>query len=536
MQLSSFYRLNTGLAALLVAGAALGATALAEAPKPSKNPQPVVRLPLEALGFPGFSKNFIDAGASMLTVHFADDDHLLLTYSLRGLVERTAEDVPDDEPRAVAALLIETRTGKVVARARWHLHDHGQYLWNLGGGRFLLRVRNSLRAIAPLENLASGNAFREMPMLRLNGKLDQILVSAEGDLLTVETSPFPKKAEPRPPGAVTFSHNETAPPPPSEQINFIRVVGKGTEESPLVAVNAGVTRARGPGQIPVNGRGYLFAAQANRAGNWNVQFDGFGGGDPVKLAPVNSSCPPRFQFVGLGQFVAFTCRGAEDRFMLSSFDFVPRETWEEPFSGPIAFPYFVSAPRSGRFAFSRELTDTALLPGAAASPFAANGGTDVPATRTQEIRVYQAESGDLLLKVVGSPSLKAGQDFDLSSDGMSALVLRNGAIEVYHLPELKKEDRDDLAEVKAHDPAVVTADRLEVRRVMKHAAAAEEPPVDTASANGAVAPSSGVAAPAGSAPAEANTIVNGDAPVMPHRSAPSLLTPGETPDSATSPK
>ena len=287
------------LAVLLCAGT-LGAYGLAP-----KTPQPAKRLTLESLGFPGFSKSFLEAGATMFTASFVDDDHLLVTYSLRGLVDRSPEDSPDDEPRVVAALLVEINSGKVLARARWHLHDYSQYLWPLGRGRFVLRVRSSLRALAPMQNLASGNAFREMPLLHVDGKLDAVIASTEGDLLTVESSPLPKKPEKKAGAAVTFSDSAAGPVQPVEQISFLKVIGSGTVESPLQLVAAGGAHSRSPGNIPINGRGYLYASQEGRAGNWSVQFDGFDGGAPIRLAPVLSSCPPHFEFVGLGQFTNY---------------------------------------------------------------------------------------------------------------------------------------------------------------------------------------------------------------------------------------
>ena len=50
------------------------------------------------------------------------------------------------------AVLLELPTGKVLARTTWRLHDHAQYLWNLGHGHFLLRIRDTLTTFAPLAN------------------------------------------------------------------------------------------------------------------------------------------------------------------------------------------------------------------------------------------------------------------------------------------------------------------------------------------------------------------------------------------------
>src|SRR5665213_1459654 len=120
--------------------------------------QPAVRLQLADLGVPGVPQFLQGQGASLLTVHFVDPTHLLLTYNLRDLVERIPGDPPGDTDRGVGALLLELPSGKVLARTRWHLHDYGQYLWSLGNGRFLLRMHSTLTSIAPLADLAAGDA------------------------------------------------------------------------------------------------------------------------------------------------------------------------------------------------------------------------------------------------------------------------------------------------------------------------------------------------------------------------------------------
>src|ERR1700712_4500981 len=150
-------RLRAAALACLFALPSFGAHALPRAP------QPTLKLKLTALGFPGVPQALQEAGASMLTVHFVDGTHLLVTYSLRGLVERIPGDPVSDDDRAVAGLLVGIPRGKGLARTRWHLHDHGQYLWSLGNGRFLVRMRSTLIAVAPLANLATADPFHQIP-------------------------------------------------------------------------------------------------------------------------------------------------------------------------------------------------------------------------------------------------------------------------------------------------------------------------------------------------------------------------------------
>ncbi|MDQ2924702.1 MAG: hypothetical protein M3R43_03990 [Acidobacteriota bacterium] len=496
--------------------------------------QPVLKLKLTDLGYPGVSRALLDAGASMLTVHFVDDQHVLLTYSLRGLVERIPGDPPTDDDRAVAALLLELPSGKLLARTRWHLHDHGQYLWPLGGGRFLLRTRSTLVAVAPLANLATPEPFWQMPFAHSPDVVDAVLVSPEGDLVTLETSP-PRKP-PHPPGPVNLMNSpaEKEPEPP-ETFHFLRVAGNGSPESPVQSVSAGTVKTSSVGLLPVNGRGYLFAKSEKRS-RWAMNFDSFDG-ETRKLSSVDSSCAPRMQFVSPSQFVVFSCRGTDEKIMISEFNFTAHETWEEPLSGSTPYAHFAFAPSAGRFAISRIVaTTTPPSTGTALAPLGSIGEPLDPLT-TQEVRIYQAESGDLLMKLGCVPVARSAQNFDLAPDGLSALVLRNGVIEVYELPPLSARDKQDLAEVQQHEPPVPHTSKVRLRMLLADAADAStesEPALaQVQSAQPAVVPvaPASIQASAGAA-SQNNASANAGDVQDTRRKPPSLLSPGEAADDA----
>jgi len=512
-----------------------------------RGPQPAVTIQLADIGFQGVPQALVEAGASMLTVHFVDNTHLLVTYGLRGLVERIPDDPPDDNDCAVGAVLVDLPTGKVLARARWHLHDHGQYLWSLGNGRFLLRIRSTLTAIAPLANVDSKDPFEQMPFVHVPGVIDAVLVSPEGDLVTVEAS-SPRK--PRPEHPVLMVHDDEPKETPHEVFYFVRAMGTGAAGSPVRAVAAGSVRTASVGLLPVNGRGYLFAESEKRI-RWNMQFDSFDG-DTRKLTYVDSSCPPRMQFVSPSQFVVFSCRGSDEKIMISAFNFAARETWEELLGGSTPFAHFAFAPQSGRFALSRTVS-MASMPMSSLGPGALTtigsvGGFSDPSS-TQEVRIYQVESGDLLLKLSCVPVSPGGQNFDLSADGMSVLVVRNGAIEVYKLPAPSEQDKKDLEAMRALEPPMPHTENVKLTRMLA-GAPIEEPPVSTAESTQPAAPKPvaapaakvdeaaatsaplPAAAPAASAPANpAGDAMATAGDVETHRKPPSLLNPGETIDS-----
>ena len=506
-------------------------------------PQPTVRLSLTGLGIPGVPQFLQGAGASLLTVHFVDSTHLLVTYNLRDLVERIPDDPPGDSDRTTAALLIELPSGKVLARTRWHLHDYGQYLWNLGNGRFLLRMHSTLTSFAPLANLASGDAFRQTPFVEAPGVIDAIIVAPEGDLITVESSPPPKPKPP--PGPVTFLNSGDPEPHPPENVFFVRISGTGAPDSPIVAATAGAVKTGRAVALPLNGRGYL-SVTSEKHMRWTMQFNSFDGA-VRKLSYVDSSCSPWMQFVSPSQFLVFSCRGADDKILLSAFDFSPQEMWEEPMgtSSPSGFLY---APQAGRFAIGRITTISTPMSVSSPGVFGFSrqgpllGASDDPTT-TQEMWVYQVESGDLLIKLPCTPVSRTGQNFDLAPDGLSAVIVRDGAIEVYNLPPLSKQDKKQLAEVQGMEPPKPISSAVNLRLLVhpvedtEDAATTPSPASkpQTPPAAATPPPAASVAkapvAPALSAPAApTNSAANvGDVPEV-RRKPPSLLNPGETVD------
>lgn len=541
---SPVYRRSTplrSLARLLLAAPllCLGLTAHA-----ARNPQPAIRLKLEDLGIPATSQILQASGASVLGAYFVDNTHLLVTYGLRGLVERIPDDPPEHNDRAVAAILVELPTGKVLARARWHLHDYYRYIWPLGNGRFLLRIQSRLVAIAPMSNLASGDAFHQMPFIRPAGNIDAILISPEGDLVTVETSPIRRRlpkpnlntpatsttpaaasaaAAPAPPTPAPAQDNAPDPAPSGPvDFFFLRVAGAGTVEEPIYAISAGTLKSPTIGVLPINGRG-LLSARSRKKNLWTMQYDGIDG-DSRKLSDVNSSCPPTMQFLGSSDLLVFSCRGADDRILISEFNFLNHEMWEEPMPGANNFGLFAFAPQAGRFALSRTvMTVSPQQPGVAVT---GEGGSST----SQDIRVYQSESGDMLLKLTPNPTAPAGQNFDLSTDGMNFLVITDGSIDIYKLPALTTNDKRDLADLTPVEPPVAKNTFIDVRRLLRHAAEDSLDPIPAVVGDADRGIIIATTPPTGAPVSPSGVVVNGDA--QGHRPPPTLLNPGEKPEFA----
>ncbi len=489
-------------------------------------PPPALRLPLSDFGFPGYVNSLLRQGASMTTLHMLDSTHLLLTYSLRSLVKRLPGDDANDSDREVAAVLVLLPEGKVLARAKWRLHDHGRYLWNVGHGRFVLRSGESLSLLAPLQALAAGRD----PLLRTAlphrpGLPALIEGSPDGRMITVEVAADKDAAH--------DDGGDAQHKPRHFVLEFLRVQeGDQPTESTSVSI-AGVVGAPGLLHLAMDGDGYLWPEDARR-GRWTISFNEFGGKQQT-LAPVMSSCRPRLNLLSRNEFLVETCRGSDQAPMLASYGFDGHENWQESFGENLQPPTLSIAPAAGRFALSRL---------AAYSGGSGVSGVGSDETMSQEIRVYQTESGDMLLRVPCAPVVRSAENFDLSPDGRTLAVLAPETLDLYHLPDLTAQDRKDLAEAETMTPPTGSGPVL-LSRITHPVGAPPETPDANEGADAAPAPSpSGAAAapvsaqasrPAGQSPvtpAASSAGADGAAGATP-RKPPTLLNPGERPESKT---
>lgn len=507
----------------------------------AKPPVPSLRLPLGALGFPGYTVAMMHAGASMATVHLLDKSHLLFTFSLRTLVPRLPGDDDNDSDRLVAGEVIEIPTGKILARTQWHLHDHGRYLWSVGHGVFVLRSGDDLSTFAPMRGLGNGTAFQRTALPHRPGHPELVTGSPDGEIVMLELQHQSEQEE---------ASRDEQPKRKHTVIEFYRIEVPKVAADPVELKSAGVVGSPGLLHLALDGDGYLWAEDGRR-NHWSVLFDEYEG-KAQDLVAVDSSCSPRMELMSRGEFLLMSCGLNDAAQMLSAYGFDGHENWREVFGESLQPPTFVAAPMVGRFAMSR------LTASGGGPPIAGMANDD--ATLVQEVRVYGTESGDLLLDVPCSPVLRSPENFDLSADGRTLAVLGRDSINLYTLPELTARDRKDLVEVQAmlppesHGP--VNLRRITRPIVAEQAVASEEttapqPPLpnpadaavvgvggplpttggsDVSRAKPAVAVAGQGTSPSqGTGHGPVNGDAVGDADGTP-RKPPTLLTPGETPE------
>jgi hypothetical protein len=111
------------------------------------------------------------------------------------------------------------------------------------------------------------------------------------------------------------------------------------------------------------------------------------------------------------------------------------EMWEQNIFGNYLAPSLAFAPASGRFVLSRVLVNTSTVLDDAVSS---------DQQTSQAIIVYQTSSGRQILRAECSPIERAGQNFDLSPNGLGLAIIHAEAIEVYSLPPPTTKEAADI--------------------------------------------------------------------------------------------
>ncbi len=514
---------------------------------------PSVRIPLEPLEFQTFPEQVRSSGASLLTLHYVDAKHLLLTFNRRRLMPRIPGDPETDIDRNIDAVLLDLPSGKALARTSWRVHDPGQYLWSLGNGAFVLRQRDVLTVFHPLAGLAAGESFAQRPFVKSNRPIGSVLVSPDGDLLTLETldrSPYiPRPRKPSPgtsayaaAAAAAAAAGDAAAEEPASlvQIDFFRLrrspEEKQESQERVVPTKAGTVASHKLVLLPIDGAGYLSVLDEGNA-HWAFNFNSHQG-KVNELSPFDSSCHPIPFLVSRSEFVAFGCRGGSDPRELGGFNLRGEEMWEQTFAESFTSPAFSFAPAAGRFALSRLTTS-----------FPVGENQEPGGLLAQTVTVYQTESGRQVFSVNCNPMLRASENFALSPNGDELAVLNNGAIEIYPMPPPSGKDRAAMHLAETLIPERSDAPILLGGRVNRTAEPGAKPSEEARAKSAEIVPTT--PAPSETPPGEPTAVPVaqkvspaatqtqlGDAPAAEtggHRKPPTLYAPGESHDSPAQP-
>ncbi|MFY9856051.1 MAG: hypothetical protein WAK26_19460 [Terracidiphilus sp.] len=408
---------------LALAGAALGALSsalaqgsLLDAPNPTRavrpptlpgqlpdkpSQPPAFKVPVEPLGFSAPGPLYLGQRNSLVSLDFLDEDRLLFTFRVPGLIrrgpgEREASQGEMDA-RQIRAVVLALPSGAVQAEALWTVHDRQRYLWMLAGGRFLLRDR---------DNLEMGDATLELkPFLRFPGPLLWLDMDPAQKFLVTNS---------REPAASADKEPEGEKPASSELA--VRVLRRDSGQVMLVS------RTPSTVHLPINSDGYLGSLRAS-SDAWMLNLNYFSGGSRI-LGRVDSTCSPLFDFLSDREVLATTCTDSgAGKLVAMTTD--GRRLWEAQTSDESIWPMVVRSPDGSRLA--REAL-------AITHPVSAREPVSQDDIKGQLVEILDAADGKVALQTQASPILDAGGNVAISPSGRRVAVVNGGAIQIFELP------------------------------------------------------------------------------------------------------
>jgi hypothetical protein len=373
---------------------------------------PAFSIPVEPLGFSAPGPIYLGQRNSLASLDFLDNNRLLFTFRVPGLIHREAGAGAGGDERQIRAVVLALPAGTVTAEALWPVHDRVRYLWMLKDGHFLLRDGDGLE---------QGDATLDLkPLLHFPGSLLWLEMDPTQRYL-VTNSREPASAVQRP---------GDLPSPPTAQAR-ITVDGQKTGASPDLVVRilrreSGevmlVSRTRMAVHLPINADGYVESLRANGE-QWLLNLNFFSGGTKV-IGRVNSTCSPNFDFISQRELLVTACDGGGGH-KLVAMGVDGRRIWEDSSSPQAIWPMLVMAADGSRLV--RETLAVNHVVNAYAPP-------DAEDIKGQLVRVIDAANGKVALEAPASPALDAGGNVAISPDGLRVAVINAGAIEVFDLP------------------------------------------------------------------------------------------------------
>jgi len=381
-------------------------------PAPTASQPPSVTIPAEPLGFTAPGPLYLGMRNSLASLDFLDENRLLFTFRVPGLIRRDPAKADEDTERQIRVLVLALPAGSVVAEALWSVHDRSRYLWMLRDGRFLFRDRDLLQ---------EGDAALALkPTLRFPGPLTWL--ELDPSLQYLVTNSFEPEAATPPSGAVaspstaaaTLTVDNPSPNPPKDTI--VRILRRDSGKVMLVS------RSRTAVHLPINADGYLESLRASGE-QWVLNLNYFSGGSTI-LGRVDSSCAPALDFVAPRELLATAC----DRLGASKLVAIAtdgRQLWQHASPPTSVWPLLVRSPDGSRVARESLTVD---------HPVNAYSPLESDDIKGQLVEVLDAATGKVVLTASASPVLDAGGNVAISPSGRRVAVIVSGAIQVFDLP------------------------------------------------------------------------------------------------------
>ncbi len=386
---------------------------------------PAFSIPLGPLGFAAPGAIYLGARNSLVSLDFLDEDRLLFTFRVPGLIHRDPKSGEEGDERQIRAVVLKLPQGTVEAEALWTVHDRVRYLWPLKNGHFLVRDRS---------HLFEGDAtLRLKPYLDFPGPLlwldldpaQQYIVtnseephapeaSADGFSSAGRRSGQVSSASTAMPTGTTDADSETAQDDLPDKV--VRILRRDSGQVMLVS------RARTAVHLPINSTGYLENLRG-RSVEWMLNFHYFTGGSKI-LGSAASGCEPDDSFLSENEILMEGCNDdGASRLVAMTTD--GRTLWITQAPGTEVWPQLTVAPNGSRLAWTTLDTIRSV------NSFAP---MDNQTVKEQSVTVFDAATGDIALVSPLSPILDAGGNVAISPSGRRVALLNAGAIEIFDLP------------------------------------------------------------------------------------------------------
>jgi hypothetical protein len=392
---------------------------------------PAFTVPIEPLGFTAPSANYLGARNTIASLDFLDENRLLLTFRIPGLIRRDPSNNADADERQIRALVLALPKGTVEAEATWTVHDRVRYLWPLKDGHFLLRDRNNL--------FESDATLALKPYLDFPGSLLWLELDPEQHfLVTNSREPAAKSAKTDVPedgsstaawkpgevsspsstssASATITTDQDPPADGGQPDLVVRILRRDSGEVMLVS------RVRAAVHLPINSVGYLENLRS-RGTEWILNLSYYTGGSKM-LGHVASTCEPDDDFLSDQEILATTC-GSGGESGLVAMSTAGRTLWASKAPPTEVWPQLAVAANGSRLAW--ETLD-------ATHSIYAYAPMDAGDIKEQSVTVFDAANGDIVLVSPVSPILDAGGNVAISPSGRRVALLNAGAVQVFELP------------------------------------------------------------------------------------------------------
>ena len=413
------FRASAGIVALTacVLCPALGAGSHKKSAPPEPPPvratvPPAFTIPVEPLGFSAPAPFYLGTRNSLASLDFLDEDRLLFTFRVPGLIHRERRDPGESSgERQVRALVVHLPDGAIQSEAIWTLHDRRRYLWMLDGGQFLLRDRNELKI---------GDANLQLkPFLHFPGPVLWVETDPNRKFVVTGSSEPPTSASKADdvanPGTAAATLVSDDQKPEAEPDLILRILRRDSGKVMLVS------HVKSAIHLPINGDGYLETLRGNGKA-WVVNLAHFDGGNSL-LGNVDSFCAPQLDFISPRVFLATTCE-SDGSPRVVAMTTAGRRLWDAG-GGNLVWPALVTDRDGLRVA--RET----LVVNHGVNALAPLSTDDI---KSQDVQVFDSATGKVVLRAEAKPIFDVGGNVALSPSGRRVAVIMADGLQIFDLP------------------------------------------------------------------------------------------------------